>query len=124
MRYIFVPLGIAIMCSSVGCHAVSGWTPTNAPPHPLHAKDVSQVELYTAASPDKEFVEVGIISSAPGFVSADSETLLQLRKEGAERGCDGLVVTDTTTYGSASNTALGVQYSEKKGFQAACIVYK
>ena len=89
------------------CGTVSGWMPTNPPPHPMQPKPPEQVELFTTAKPTREFVEVGIVEAAPssGYSSAgDFQTLQQLRVEGGQRGCDGLVVIGEIKAANGSNS--------------------
>jgi hypothetical protein len=108
---------------ALACAAHSGWMPTNPPPRPLEAHSPDDVALFTATMPTRAFVEVGIISAAPGMDSNDFEVLAQLRKEGGARGCDGLIVIGTNTNTTGSSNAYGITMREQTSFRAACIVY-
>jgi hypothetical protein len=112
-----------LLCLLAACGTVSAFMPTNTPPHPLSPKAESDVELFTATTPTRDYVEVGILQAAPasGVSSAGDLTVLaQLRREAAQHGCDGVLVTGTT-HGAVMN---GDAVREQTAFRAACIVYR
>jgi hypothetical protein len=93
----------------------------------MQPKPPEQVELFTTAKPTREFVEVGIVEAAPssGYSSAgDFQTLQQLRVEGGQRGCDGLVVIGEIKAANGSNSGGTITVREQSAFRASCIVYK
>jgi hypothetical protein len=124
---LFVFVSVLAAGSLPGCGTVSGWMPTNPPPHPLQARPAEQVELFTSATPTRDFVEVGLIEAAPssGFSRAgDFAVLQQLRTEAGARGCDGLVVNGESKSENGSNSGGTITVTQQTLFRAACIVYR
>jgi hypothetical protein len=120
-------MGFAI----AGCGYRTSFTPTNIPPHEMHARAPATVELLTASRPTRPFVEVGLLSSGHAgaySLSTDEEVMLGLREKAAEVGCDAVLVEAETTnyvvssYSTGANTASATTEALKK-FRAACILY-
>src|SRR6267154_2587450 len=85
----------------IGCASEVAYMPLNKPPHALSRRSRDSVELFTAAAPQREYVEVGMLdatspaaggSRASPWVDAAYLTS-KLRKQAGDYGCDGLVVT-------------------------------
>ena len=115
VRYLAVALLFASGCARVS----SSFTPTNTPPHAMHARPIDSVLLFTSSKPVQPFVEVGIIGSARNAFATDEATILELRKKAAEVGCDGvLLASETTNYVAGASTT-----SDLKRYRAACIVF-
>jgi hypothetical protein len=116
-------LSMVMMLVCLGCGTKVSFMPTNSAPRQLQARTVGEVEIFTSAKPDKEFVEVGIleVQQASDF-SVDNEQAVmgKLREEAAKQGCDGLIITganDAVTVMDGTGGTL-------KGYRGTCIVYK
>jgi len=119
-------LAIALAVTSVACGIRTSFTPTNVPPHPLSPRPESSVEMFTSGTPKRPYVEVGLVSSEhAGYWSSatDSEVMLGLRKQGAEFGCDAVVVTAETGRVVGSYGGGNVNTYTLKNFRAVCAVY-
>ena len=95
--------------------------PLATPPHELHAKPPSEVELFTAGAPRRAFVEVGMIEVQQERYNsaAAGEMVAKLREAGGAAGCDGVVVT------GGNDGVAGDKYGSwsLKGDRGTCIVY-
>jgi hypothetical protein len=114
VRYLPVALLFASGCARVS----SSFTPTNMPPHAMHARPIDSVLLFTSSKPVQPFVEVGIIGSERNQYATDEATILELRKKAAEVGCDGVLLASETT-----NYVVGASTQDVKRYRAACIVF-
>jgi hypothetical protein len=100
-----------------GCMPVTGFVRLNSSPRPLAPRPPSEVELFTTSAPTREYVEVAILTASPGPgmywgngipLEAPSNLIASLRKQGAQVGCDGLIVRP------------GAGHS----YQGTCVVYR
>ncbi|MEL6760754.1 MAG: hypothetical protein AAFP04_10165 [Myxococcota bacterium] len=113
-----VALGLLIACG-----AKTRFSPLNASPKEMQPRSPETVEIFSSKSPERDFVEVGMISArqSSSFSSEDA-VLPALREEAANRGCDGLILggSDDEVVGDGlSNTVTTL-----KGLTGTCIVYK
>ncbi|MEM6275174.1 MAG: hypothetical protein AAF735_08030 [Myxococcota bacterium] len=110
----------------VACGAKTRFSPLNASPKEMQPRSPETVEIFSSKSPERDFVEVGMISArqSSGFSSEDA-VLPALREEAANRGCDGLILggsDDEVVSGALSNGATTV--TTLKGLTGTCIVYR
>lgn len=117
----------AVAGTLLGCGTRTSYTQLNAPPTAMNPRDPASVEVFTAARPERPYVEVGIIEAQQrSEFSADDmpEIVAELRARAADEGCDAVfinsnndAVVGSTNEGSGSTSTL-------KGFRGACLVYK
>jgi hypothetical protein len=106
------------------CGTAMAWMPLNEPPHPLTPKTTSAVELFQTQTPEKPYVEVGMIQAGlqSAFSSADEFAILdQIRTDAARRGCDGVIITGRDKRADVSEFAVSERTQSING---TCIVYK
>lgn len=119
-----------ILTSAVaGCGTTIKETVINQPPRPMAARPPETVELFTSGPPARPHVDVAFLEAEESSSLSTDETaemLTKLRKRGAERGCDAVVI------GGLSSRAPGLNDGEtwlvdnpkaRKGIYATCIVY-
>lgn len=110
----------------VACGAKVRFAPLNASPKEMQPRSPETVEIFSSKNPERDFVEVGMISSRQSSgLSSEDAVLPALREEAANRGCDGLILggnDDEVVSGTMSNGASTV--STLKGIRGTCIVYK
>lgn len=111
----------------VGCGPTTDWMQLRSPPRTMRSRPIGSVEVFMSQMPDRRYVEVGILSETEGGINGPAEYVMQhIRREAAERGCDGLLLNlhDTTT-SSISATRFGVFASSgtEREFRAICIMY-
>ena len=102
-----------------GCGLAFNYTKLNPPPRTLYQKKPADVELRTIAPAGRDFVEVGYFDlDEPNLIEGETspKVMPQIRKEGAEQGCDALVVAGPTF------VHLGVGSYNR--YRATCIVYR
>lgn len=94
----------------VACVPETQYVPTNASPRALESRPVNAVAVYTTTQPDRPYAEIGIVSSRATTQPPQSkaELIQSVRKEGAARGCEGLIF-------AAGSAVLA---------EATCIVFK
>jgi hypothetical protein len=115
------PTLIALLFLSACDTQVSGrFVQTTPAPHPLAPKRAEQVQLYTSGHPDVPYTELGVIEEQIVWTGSGDPLELELahmRQDGADRGCDAVVMG-----GSAEESRTGNHYG-KGGFWGTCIVY-
>jgi len=118
---------VAIAASLLGCGTRTSYTQLNPSPVPMHERDPSTVEVFSAGKPERPYVEVGIIEAQQrsGFSSDDMpEIVAEMRERAAAQGCDGMIIV------SNNDTVVGATVSGDgstdtlKGFRGACIMYR
>jgi hypothetical protein len=91
-------VSVAMVLFVAGCTS-SRFVATNAAPHPMKARPVAEVAVYTTTAPEKAYVEVGIVTAKANTnppVGRD-ELIQSVREEAAARGCDGLILGSGST---------------------------
>ncbi len=123
--------GACILVSSMSaCGTKVSFTPTNIPPHPMTARPIQSVQVFTTAVPNQPYVEVGVIEArqASAYSSGGQTKILNaMRTQAAQYGCDGLVINGTANSvegsGSTSNGSGSSSVRTLKGFRGTCIVF-
>ena len=108
------------------CGTSTQFVRTNASPVAMRARAPQTVDVFTASSPQRPYVEVGIVQArqSSGLSTADMPDIIQaLREEAADQGCDGVIITanaDDVRGGEYRGTG-GTETLQ--GYRGACIVY-
>jgi len=114
---------------AVGCGTTIRETVINTPPRAMAARPPESVEMFTSGAPARAHVDVAFIEaeeSSSFSTDGTADMLAKLRKRGADRGCDGIVV------GGLSSRDPGLNDGEswwnddakaRKGVYATCIMY-
>jgi hypothetical protein len=114
-------LAFILVLSIVGCGGSElSFTPLQAAPRQLYARMGAQVELFLAARPTRQFVEIGMIESDGS--SDDQATLLaEMRGIAGQHGCDGLIILGANETNAASGALAAPRATE--AYRGSCIVY-
>jgi hypothetical protein len=121
MRYLLVFLALC----SAACGTALNYIETTEPPRKLYERRPEQVEVFIISTPNRPFVEVGMIESQQEELSVDDarEVVAKMRRFAGEHGCDALAIfsgNDTT------NTTGGKDFTTShtlKGYRGSCLVY-
>ena len=109
------------------CGTTTQFVRTNPSPVEMRARPPETVEVFTAAKPERPFVEVGIVEAQQTneFSTSDTAAIIQaLREEAAARGCDGVIIVANND-AIVGDTFKGYGDTETlKGYRGACIMYK
>jgi hypothetical protein len=81
----------------IGPRAETTYTNTNPAPRPLRARAAESVEVYTSAAPPRPYTEVGVIRAHGRGHDALEQAVQGMRAKAAAVGCDGVVVTSTSS---------------------------
>ncbi|HEX8795213.1 MAG TPA: hypothetical protein VF765_29900 [Polyangiaceae bacterium] len=122
MSYARSPSLFATLLLSAACGHYTSFTPTHKPPHPLSARAPETVEFFSVGEPARRYVEVGVLVSGHDSAfstSSELEVVGALRKQAADIGCDGVLLTDERNHVFVATD----QAWTKKDFYAVCIVY-
>jgi hypothetical protein len=126
MKSMFVavlPFVVAMGCTA----AQSSFTPTNQPPHKLIPRPAESVEMFVATSPERKFVEVGLLHVNENDERLSrGELLLMLRKRAAIHGCDAVVIGGSEVNVRSSHVSLWTDKDHTvsdHGYYGACVVY-
>ena len=104
-------------------------TVINTPPRQMAPRPIESVEMFTSGAPARPHVDVAFLEAEEASSLSTSEThdmLNALRKRGAERGCDAIVVGGLSSRDPSLNdteTWLVDRPKGRKGIYATCIVY-
>ena len=114
-----LPITILFVLLSTSCAIKTSYTPTNAPPRPLQAKNPSEVQVFTSVLPNRPFTDIGLIKAQERAFSGEGELIPSMRREAARVGCDGLVIQ------GSNNKVVGGQngVSTREGLWGSCIVW-
>jgi hypothetical protein len=110
------------------CGIKTEYIPLNASPRPMQPRRPEEVEMFTTSRPDRPFIEVGTIEVQQEKYNSSTaaEIMNALRVEGAQRGCEGLIVfgDNDSMVVESSGSKGNVHSTTLKGYRATCIVYK
>lgn len=114
-----------------GCGTRVSFTPTNTPPRAMTPRSPDSVQIFTTQSPDRPYVEVGVIEAqqASAYSTADeTEVVAKLRESAAKQGCDALIITGSADKvvgsGYTSNGSGTSSVTTLRGFRGTCILFK
>lgn len=118
-------LALAAACA---CGTSIRTTVINPSPRAMQPRPPETVELFTSGAPSRPHVDVALIEAEESSglsVAETADMLRELREQGADMGCDAVVL------GGASSRDPGVRDLEawlydakgRKGFYGTCIVY-
>jgi hypothetical protein len=115
---------LVLLVSLGGCAETElTYTPLNVPPHDLKARRPDQIQVFSSGPPERPHVDVGLISVQQGEGNETPASLIAiLRQNGAERGCDALLLAPP----GSTTTATGLTYfgGSYQVYSATCIVYR
>jgi hypothetical protein len=83
---------LALLTSALsGCALTIQYTPMKAPPRAMVARTPDKIDVLNLP-PGRGYVEVGTFDvEQPGTIKHD-DVVVALRKDAAQRGCDGIVI--------------------------------
>ncbi len=113
-------LYVLLLLLACGCGTSVSYVPTNTVATQSSRLSPQQVEVYTTAPPQRPYTEVGYFEAEEGTFGTMEDTMNDLRREAARRGCHGLVVVNS---GTATDYDPWVGMRTERRIQAACIVY-
>jgi len=104
------------------CGTTITQTGINPAPHPMTARPVETVEVFTSAAPTRPHIDVAILEakqSSTLSVDRMPEIISELRKRAAAIGCDGLVIN------GPNNSVVGDRHGTTTlaGYNGTCIAY-
>src|SRR5688572_32700600 len=128
-RFNSAAAALVLAASLAACGTTIRETVINHPPRPMAARPPESVEMFTSGAPTRPHVDVAFLEaeeSTSFSTDGTADMLAKLRKRGAERGCDGIVI------GGLSSRDPGLNDGEswwnhdakaRKGVYATCIMY-
>lgn len=114
---------------AAGCGTSIKETVINQPPRPMAARPPETVEMFTSGAPARPHVDVAFIEAEEASSLSTDDTpdmLRKLRKRGAERGCDAIVIGGLSSRDPGlgdSETWVNDHPKGRKGIYATCIMY-
>src|SRR5690242_16663429 len=110
---------IALASLLGGCAVTLGYTATNPPPHALSPRAPESVEVHTATSSDRPFVDIGVYEATIDTVGDDRDKVMKrMRAAAGRRGCDALLVDAAVAAPTPAGPSVDMLY------RATCIVYR
>jgi hypothetical protein len=113
---------VLLTLTLAACGTTITQTGINPAPHPMTARPIDSVEVFTSTAPTRPHIDVAILEakqSSTFSVDRMPEIITELRKRAAEIGCDGLVIN------GPNNSVVGDRYgtSTLHGYNGTCIAY-
>ena len=116
--------GLALALCLSGCAETAvTYTPLNGPRPEIKARQPDQLQVFSSAPPERPHMDIGLISVQEGDGDETPASLIEiLRRTGAERGCDALVLAPPGT----TTRPTGLSYANRsyQVYSATCIVYR
>ena len=110
----------------VGCGVSMEATPLNVPPHPMGARPVESVEVYSSAPPAKAHIDVSLLrADQVNYAQVNTSGLIRaLLAQAAKMGCDAIVVGGATERaGARPGDGWALLDPGSHGLSATCIAY-
>jgi hypothetical protein len=110
---------VAVVSLLASCAVTLGYTASNPPPHALSSRAPESVEIHTATSSDRPFVDIGVYEATIDSIGDDRDKVMKrMRVAAGRRGCDALLVDAAVAAPTPAGPSVDTLY------RATCIVYR